>query len=988
MNRRDFFGLTAAGTGAVAAGCFPCAAGNRADAPAPAELKLLPYPQQVSPAAGSLPLGQFHGTAAAPSPSVALALASLNRFAPKTAPTIPARLGSVEEHYDRSWLRDEENHFLGLPETSPEASIVKITTDGITVVGKSRWGTLYGAQTINQLMLQAAREGRQSLPCLSIRDWPDMRWRCLAPTLTWYSGWNRLEGYDLCNWSEGEWKWLADWSLLHKCNAWAVCMYGYWPFRLPGYERETLDVDSFFYNPTTGKREPHRFTHPNIKREFFPEVIRYANQRGVQVHAYIGKNSFNGCSFRNNAAVYAGGAAEMLPFAPGVEEYWSAFIGRILELGFNGFVFEDPEANHVPNQNAQCYKTFWEPWAAKYGYSSVKQTNADGPPLGVHIEYYTWLFRTFDRLVQTHARRLGRETQIYLISHVLLARVMAESKTQQELRQWIDLIDRKQGRKVPFVITESNEPAYVRLLGKDRVASLGGRGGSCTNAMRRIASVNNDWVQGAMGADLAYERDCQIRIKQAGGFGAMGYIFEWTNTEVFGYLAAQHLWRNAGIPGVSNTDQVGILDYSYRLYYGDEVGRLVARAMDEGSDVNDAMVLENVNGSQYPSTGKALHRDYQLLAALADHAEGLARRAFRLYTGAEPKLFEPAYRQESFAWNGYDVAADKLFKTERLRLLWVSTRRSQEMCRTALAHRLAQRLIAEGAPAREVLKQYDRAIEFARSNQLIYQLNYDDDYDWTDGLCAKLTEELETQRGQFLAALGNKPALDAPVPERVRASAKAPVLFVPWEQQTEIVPRASQSPGLYLSTDLALTTDDDFFRLGVVYSVQAQSESGPWKTVFRHTLHRRDKGWQHWEIMLPNIASAATLRLRLITDSYSRAQDRSAPTWKWALWGEPRLARISQGGRREVVCDLSQRIGGAKCFVKLDDQREERAFDHPGEDSSGATFELVPRAERGQLPEPFKPAIAAFTPHRDGKAGITIAEFDLSDLSAMVRGNH
>src|SRR3546814_4606355 len=47
-----------------------------------------------------------------------------------------------------------------------------------------------------------------------------MRCRCLAPTLTWYSGWNRLEGYDICNFSEGEWKWLADWSLLHKCNAW------------------------------------------------------------------------------------------------------------------------------------------------------------------------------------------------------------------------------------------------------------------------------------------------------------------------------------------------------------------------------------------------------------------------------------------------------------------------------------------------------------------------------------------------------------------------------------------------------------------------------------------------------------------------------------------------------------------------------------------------------------------------------------------------
>ncbi len=262
-------------------------------------------------------------------------------------------------------------------------------------------------------------------------------------------------------------------------------------------------------------------------------------------------------------------------------------------------------------------------------------------------------------------------------------------------------------------------------------------------------------------------------------------------------------------------------------------------------------------------------------------------------------------------------------------------------------------------------------------NQLIYQLNYDDDYDWTDGLCAKVSEELQTQCGQFLTALGSKPALDDPVPEALRASAKAPVLFIPWEKQTEIMPRGNQPPSLYLSTDLALTTDDDFFRLGVVYSVQAQTENGDWKTIFRHTLHRRDQGWQHWEIPLADRAPATALRLRFITDSYSRAQDRAAPTWKWALWGEPRLIRISTGGRRKILRDLCESMGRARCFVKLDDQRQPRRFDKPGDDSTGATFRLVSDVERGQVPSPFKPAIAAFTPHRGGKAGITIAQFDL-----------
>ncbi len=975
IDRREFLSAASlAGLGVVAGGCVNSshqatsrpaqrAGGGVATG---GKLELLPYPQGLTPSGGSLKVrGKASFEIPHPSPTTETASASLKSFLPAGDRKIPVRLGSVEEGYDASWLSKEDNEFLTAPGSSLEASILRITRKGITVVGKGKWGMLYGLQTVNQLLVQAAREKRETIPCLTTRDWTDMKWRCLSPTLTWYSGWNRLEGYDLCNWSEGEWKWLADWSMLHKCNAWAVCMYGYWPFTLPGYENETLDVDSFFFNPKTGKKEPHRFTHRNIKQEFYPEVIRYANARGVNVHAYIGKNSFNGRAFGNNAATNAGGAAEMLPFAPGVEEYWDAFIGRILDIGFNGFVFEDPEANHVPNQNEQCYKTFWEPWAKTYGFSSVQQTDPNNPPLGVHIEYYTWLFRTFDRLIQKHAKRLGCDPEIYLISHFLLARIVNESKTVEERQKWLALVDEKQGRKVPFIINEDKETAYVEMFGGDRVASLGGRGGSCTNAMRRIASVNNNWCPAGFGGDLVHERNAQNRIVKAGGFGAMGYVFEWTNTEVFAYLAAQHLWRNAGIPGVSNTDQTGILYYAYRQYYGDEVGHLAAQAMDEGSDVNDAMVHEDIKGSQYPFTGKALHRDYQLLAVLADHAEQLARQAYQLYTGQQPKIFEPAYDPDAFSWNGYDAARDKLFKTERLRRLWLSTRRSQEMCNCALAHRLAQRLIAEKAPAADVLKQLDRAVELAKANQLISQINYDDDYDATDGLCAYLTEKLETLRAKY----ASNPAA---------AVAEAPVLFISWEKQTDILPpaRAAQQPGLYLSTGIALTAEEeDYYRTAVVFSVQAQTDDGAWKTIFRRGVGRREAGWQSWDIPLDTLPQQKLLRLRFVTDSYSRAMDRTWPTWKWALWGSPQLVRLSKNGERTVVYDFAERVADAKRLVRLDKDGKERAFDNTGADSTGATFQVVTEAQT--VPKSLKNAIAAFTPHKPDQFGVTVAEYEV-----------
>lgn len=914
---------------------------------APDDIRLIPYPQQLTRAKGSLKPGPAKYVIPKPSDTTKVASESLSSHLPKSGATVAVRLGSIEEGYDAKWLTADEKAFLAKDSTSDEASILKIAADGITVVGKGKWGMLYGVQTVNQLLSRDPR----SLPCLAIKDWPDMKWRCLSPTMTWYSGYNRLEGYDLCNWTLDEWKWLVDWSLLHKCNGWAMCIYGNWPFTLPGYDETTLDVDSFFYDPKTGEKTPYRFTHKNIKKEFLPELIRYANARGVEIYAYIGKNSFNGTYGLAHPDADAGGAAELIPFHPGVHDYWDASIGRIMDLGFNGFVFEDPEAMHVPNQNEMCYKTFWEPWAKTYGFKSVAETDQNNPPLGVHVEYYSWLFKTFDDMILKHAKRLNRpEPDIYLISHILLSRMVSESKTQAERDKWFAYIDEKQGRKVPFVIMEADEAKYVSFLGRDRVASLGGRGGSCTNAMRRIASVNNNWCGGGMGGDLAYERACQKHIYDADGFGAMAYIFEWTNTEVFGYLGAQYLWRNSGVPGINNDNQTGFLYYAYPAYYGDEVGRLVAKIMDEGPCVNDAMMLEGVYGSQYPFTGQPLHRDYQLLAAISDRAVEMAKQAYKLYTGKEPDLYKPAYDEQTFRWNGYDPRSDKLFKAERLRWLYVSTVRSRKMCEAVLAHRMSQRLIAEGAPVADVLKYLDKAIAAAKENQRVYCLNYDDDYDWTDGLCSRVVDELVGTRAKFVESVGSS----ASVPDAVSSTASKP-LRIAWENLGDIVPdqKSARGSDFYISTNIGFDRRDDFYRLGVVFTVQAQQAGGEWRTVFRRALERRTEGWEHWNIPLSGFTGKT--KLRFTTDSYSRAMDRGAPSWKWAIWGQPQLIQLTPSGEPHVIYDFVKEIGSAKPIVRLDADGNERAFDGGGKDSTGATFETVTLSSTGPLaPEKSK----------------------------------
>ena len=952
-------------------------------------LNLLPFPQQVTVTPGSVAVGkpQFRFQQEK-TPALQIAMKSLLEYAGDHSGQLMVSLGSLEDGYERMWLSASDNQWLAANETSSEASVISITKQGVTVVGKGGEGMLYGAQTVNQLLIEARREGKSYLPCLQIRDWPDLKWRCLAPQLTWYAGFSRYEGFDIGNWSPGEWKWLADWTLLHKCNAWAVCMYGAWPFTLPGYEETTDQYDSFYYDPRTGQKTPHRYVHPNIRQEFFPEVIKYANARGIKVHAYIGKNTYNGTYIQKHRESDAQSpVAEAIPFTPGLEDYWRAFIKRILEIGFNGFVFEDPEAYHVPNQNEECYRTFWAPWASQYGFSTVGETDRMKPPLGVHLEYSTWLFRKFDTIIQSEAKTLQVHPDIYLIAHILQDRIMREVKSMDERAHWFDLIDQKHGRKLPFIIHEDHEKEYVQLLSGDRVATLGGRGGAASG-FHQIASLNRDGSHGDIGMDLAEERDKQQRLCEAGGFGAMGYIFQWTNTEVFGYLAAQYQWSHTGVPGINNKDAFGFLDYAYRQYYGDAVGKVVAEAYSTNSCVNESMVTlgEEPNYLADLINGKSLKREAQLLAAMADPSDAFARAAYRLFSGSEPDLKTPVYISEQFEWDGYDPAKDKLFKTERLRLLTVSTRRSQLLSDTAFRCRRANAMLAAGeGDLATIWTDLSTALDEARESQVLYYCNYDDDYsigskgaDVTqkvETLCNQVLEKTGLSRVQIEQARGQPPAA-------LRDLAFSPDC-VRWEKMSDTLPpeQRLRDGDFCLVAGLGLSDPIDYFCLGTVFTIQV-NRNAHWQTIFRRTLLKKDSGWQHWEIPLGPVEEilGTPLQLRFVTDNYSRAFNPAWPSWKWGFWAQPQLVYNQGNNERKVLYDFYEQAAHSRSLIVLDEDGAERPFDRQSVDSTGAAFKATAEGsyDGANVPSPKQPAIAAFPPYKNGLFGITIAEFDVN----------
>ena len=205
----------------------------------------------------------------------------------------------------------------------------------------------------------------------------------------------------------------------------------------------------------------------------------------------------------------------------------------------------------------------------------------------------------------------------------------------------------------------------------------------------------------------------------------MGYIFEWTNTEVFGYIASQYLWRNSRRSGDQQRqpDRLPLLRLS----------RLLRRQGGRDGRPRHGRGL----GRERPDdAGRGLRgavsRDRRA-AAPGLSAPGRDRRPRRWRWREKPTRPTPARSRTSgipatsrrtSAGTASTRLADKLFKTERLRLLYVSTRRSQKICEAVLAHRMSQRLIAEGAPAGEVLKYLDKAVEAARREpaHLLHQL--------------------------------------------------------------------------------------------------------------------------------------------------------------------------------------------------------------------------------------------------------------------------
>jgi len=147
-------------------------------------LRVVPFPKEIQPAPGSFPLNRqlILEVGAEQAATVEEQLAGEL----KLAGFRPAKVRYLKQPAHALRLSANPGGKVS-PVTFREGAttenyVLQIQPDAVTISGRGAEGLLYGVQTLRQL-IRANRQG-DALLCLTIRDWPSIRWRAFQDDLT------------------------------------------------------------------------------------------------------------------------------------------------------------------------------------------------------------------------------------------------------------------------------------------------------------------------------------------------------------------------------------------------------------------------------------------------------------------------------------------------------------------------------------------------------------------------------------------------------------------------------------------------------------------------------------------------------------------------------------------------------------------------------------------------------------------------------------
>ena len=268
-------------------------------------------------------------------------------------PPEPAELEGLDDYERRLWER--QGYSLAVTETE------------ILVRCAAPAGFQYAVSTLKQL-LERAEDGWYLGGC-RILDWPAVEHRSLSVTFAWYAGYGRF-GFDMQLWGLERWKQFLRICADYKINQLNLCLYGYWPFEMPRYpETVCRGLPMKVWNAESGDWVEIAYMHPNVAREFLPELIAYGHGLGIAFYAYIGLNSYSG-GYANahpekrmkkpEGSGFINDFDSLCLSDPETIDYLKYCMGRVVDQGFDGIDFEESEEAFWYCQCDGCRKTFWK----------------------------------------------------------------------------------------------------------------------------------------------------------------------------------------------------------------------------------------------------------------------------------------------------------------------------------------------------------------------------------------------------------------------------------------------------------------------------------------------------------------------------------------------------------------------------------------------------------------------------------------------------
>lgn len=438
-------------------------------------------------------------------------------------------------------------------ENKEQSYILLIEKSGITICSSTRQGALYGVVTLGQIV---QNNGSSTLPCMKIIDSPDIKKRIISPTLTWYAGYARI-GFGTQLWHGDQWKEFIDWCFRHKINVLNIVMYGFWPFEFPGYQETVMrDIKFKYWSKELSDWIELSYTHPNLIKPFLSDIIQYANERGVDIYAYVGLNSYCGgyavmhpekrmvLSEELKAKGHVNNYDSLCPSHEDVRQYLISAVKRIEEIGFNGIVFEESEETQWFCQCDKCRE--------KYG------------PLAPNDAKHT----VSAELLTIYDKILKPETVI----GVRWLREPPVVKDINYLRGWAEKLPK---RVVLFWAPglEDDDQEFIKwvdVFGKDKIWSRNCEGSGFAACLGRIPYMIPDTFPQKLKESVI--QHMWLDIAQFRGtanlncMGINGYGFEWYGHESYFMATAQFGWNCWAL------DNYEFLSLSSRHMFGEENG--------------------------------------------------------------------------------------------------------------------------------------------------------------------------------------------------------------------------------------------------------------------------------------------------------------------------------------------------------------------------------------------------------------------------------